>query len=164
MTLGNKFQVAALALLPTFVLSAPLGSKHNIYLVHCDPVKCPIGLCYPGEFQITAAAFFANGPINPDSSTNSPTSLGQLSGYQPKWEGIQRRVAVGTMGTFASNFPASASTAEKGSIVGDASLGSEPFVCFKDGATKFTIKYDAADYTCTTDYWCPSVEVGSGKV
>jgi hypothetical protein len=153
-----------LAVLPALTLSAPTaaGSKHNVYLVHCEYTDCDGWDCDPGETSFTAGAFFRDGPIAEGSSTRiqRPTSLTRLSGSQATWEGSKRTIRFGTSGTFTSNISASAKTAAKGSIAGDATLGTEPFVCFKDGATKFRITYDDEPHTCTTDYWCPSVEVG----
>ncbi|KAF2796794.1 hypothetical protein K505DRAFT_323053 [Melanomma pulvis-pyrius CBS 109.77] len=155
----------AATLLPSLALSGPLapaGSKHNVYLVRCEPNECPIGDCDPGEFTITAAAYFRNGPITEGTTrVSTPTALGKLSGYAPKWEGIKRTVRLGTDGTFTVNIGAKAASASKGDIAGDGSLGTEPFVCFKDGTTKFAITNEGDRYTCTTDYWCPSVDAST---
>ncbi|KAF2117904.1 hypothetical protein BDV96DRAFT_644242 [Lophiotrema nucula] len=150
------------ALLSSTTLAAPAGSKHNVYLVHCDPQDCPIGLCDPGDFTIAAAAYFANGPVTEGTTrVSTPTSLGRLSDGILKWEGTSRSVRLGTAGTLKSNIPTSARTAAKGDLAGDATLGTEEFVCFKDGSTKFAISNDGDRYTCTTDYWCGSVDAGS---
>ncbi|KAF2709363.1 hypothetical protein K504DRAFT_346698, partial [Pleomassaria siparia CBS 279.74] len=140
-------------------LASPLGSKHNIYLVHCEPNECPIGDCDPGEFTTTAAAYFRNGPITESTTkVSTPTALGRLTGYQPKWEGIKRTVRVGTAGSFTSDIGAKAASLKKGDIAGDGTLGAEPFACFRDGTGKFLIADDGDRYTCTTEYWCPSVD------
>jgi hypothetical protein len=68
-----------------------------------------------------------------------------------------------TAGTFTSNIGAGAKTAAKGSIAGDGTLGTEPFVCFKDGTTKFRVNYDDELHTCTTEYWCASIDVGEDE-
>ena len=91
----------------------------------------------------------------------TPTNLARLIGYQPAFEGTTRSFRFGLDGTFTTNIPVTAKTAASGSIVGDATLGTEPFIVFKDGATKFTIAIDGDRYTCTTDYWAPSVDAGS---
>lgn len=155
-----------LLLLPVVTLSAPTaaGSKHNVYLISCRPKDCYDWDC---EFEydgIRAAAFFRDGPIPEGSQTRiqRPTSLATLSSPRTKWEGAKRVFRLGRDGTFTSNIDAAASSATKGSIVGDGTLGTELFVCFKDGATRFLVSYDDEEYTCTTDYWCPSVDVGSG--
>jgi hypothetical protein len=153
-----------LAVLPALALSAPTaaGSKHNVYLVRCEYSDCDGWDCDPEETRFTAGAFFRDGPIAEGSSTRiqRPTSLTRLSGAQTAWEGSKRTIRFGSAGTFTSNISTSAKSATKGSIAGDGTLGSEPFVCFKDGATKFRVTYDDEPYTCTTDYWCPSIDVG----
>lgn len=154
------------AILPTLALSAPAapaGSKHNVYLVHCEPNECPIGSCDPGDFTITAAAYFRNGPIaeGTTSRVQTPTTLARLNGDNTRFEGSRRTFRFGSDGTFTTNIPASARTAASGSIAGDATLGEEPFVCFKDGKTKFQINNDDERYTCTTDYWCASTDTST---
>jgi hypothetical protein len=154
----------AATLLSSLALSsplAPLGSKHNVYLISCTPNTCPIGDCDPGEFTITAAAYFRNGPITESTSRITvPTSLGKITGYQPKWEGVKRTVKVAD-GSFTANISTKAGSLKKGEIAGDATLGSEPFVCFKDGVGKFVIQDEGDRYTCTTNYWCPSIDVSA---
>ncbi|KAF2275250.1 uncharacterized protein EI97DRAFT_475860 [Westerdykella ornata] len=146
-----------LALVPSLALSVPTaaGSKHNVYLVRCQPSD-------PDEDVIVAAAFFRDGPIKEGSTLQNPTALVTVSGSSPEWEGRQRRVRLDE-GTFTTNISADAKKAAKGSIAGDAKLGSEPFVCFKDGTTKFSVRYDRERYSCTTDYWCPSIDVGDAN-
>lgn len=156
--------LAAAAPVDTPAPVAALGSKHTVYLVQCDPNECPIGYCEDDEFRIKAAAYFRDGPIDasaPTSRVQSPTTLTTLSDNRAAFEGSKRTFRLGRDGTFTSNLPKSASTASKGSIAGDATLGTEPFVCFKDGSSKFGIRYDDERYTCTTQYYCPSVDVGS---
>ncbi|KAF2463987.1 uncharacterized protein BDR25DRAFT_307462 [Lindgomyces ingoldianus] len=140
-------------------LAAPAGSKHNIYLVKCEPNECPIGLCDPGEFTIMGAALFRNGPVTSGTRVTKPDVFTEVSGYRSQWEGAKRTVRMGTDGTLTSNISSGAAALAKGQIAGDATLGSEPFTCFKDGSTKFTISRDGDAYTCTTSYWCPSVDV-----
>jgi len=152
-----------LAVLPALALSAPTaaGSKHNVYLVRCAYSDCDGWECDPEE-TFAAGAFFRDGPIAEGSGTRiqRPTSLTRLSGSQTAWEGSKRTIRFGTSGTFTSNIGAAAKTAAKGSIAGDGTLGTEPFVCFKDGTTTFRVTYDDEPHTCTTDYWCPSINVG----
>ena len=158
------FSTAALlaaTLLPSLALAAPQGSKHNVYLVSCEPNECPIGECEPGDFTITAAAYFANGPVAEGNPRVTPTALGKISGYLPKWEGTKRSIRLGSNGSFSSNIGAKSSSLKYGDIAGDATLGTEPFACFKDGKEKFQITDDGDRYTCTTDYWCASVSAGS---
>jgi hypothetical protein len=160
----HNFFLAALALLPSIALSTPtiaLGSKHNVYLANCDPNECPIGLCDPGDFHLTAAIYFKNGPIAEGStSVQRPSGIGKVSGNKPAWEGAKRTGRFELDGSFVSNISAGAKTAAKGEIAGDGTLGDEPFVCFKDGTTKFQMSYDTDRYTCTADYWCGSIETG----
>jgi hypothetical protein len=159
------FRLALIAaLLPAICLSAPTaaGSKHNVYLTHCQPTDCSDFDCDPEENRITAAAYFANGPITDGSTSRiqKPTTLATIN--QSAWEGTKRTLRLGTAGSFTSNISSTARTAAKGTIAGDATLGTEPFVCFKDGTTKFSVTYEYDTYTCTTDYWCPSTDVGTG--
>lgn len=155
-------------LLPTITLSAPTaaGSKHNVYLISCEPEDCSDWYCDFDYDGIRAAAFFRDGPISEGSQTRiqRPTSLATLSSPRTKWEGSKRTVRLGRDGTFTSNIDAGANSAVKGLIAGNGTLGTEPFVCFKDGATDFLVVYDDERYTCLTDYWCPSIDVGSGGV
>lgn len=152
--------VAIFAVLPIFALSSPItaaGSKHNVYLARCALDDCSI-FC-DEDTSITVAAYFSGGPITEGSTkVVTPTRLGRTSG---QWEGSKKSVRLGTDGTFTSNIDTSSRTAKKGDIAGDATLGSEPFVCFKDGSTEFTIRYEDEKFKCKTDYWCPSIEVGS---
>ena len=64
-------------------------------------------------------------------------------------------------GSFTANISTKAGSLKKGEIAGDATLGSEPFVCFKDGVGKFVIQDEGDKYTCTTNYWCPSIDVSA---
>ena len=143
------------------ILSVPVdvgiaGSKHNFYLATCSP-SCLL-LCDPDD-TITAAIYFENGPITEGSSRVSPTSVGRVTGRNTAWEGSSKSVRIGSAGTLKTNIASDAKSATKGSLVGDASLATEPFVCFKDGTTKFTMTYDFDRYECTTEYWCPSISV-----
>ncbi|KAF2740569.1 hypothetical protein EJ04DRAFT_558569 [Polyplosphaeria fusca] len=152
MIFRSAFLLSLTALVAT-TSAAPAGSKHNIYLTRCTPTSCPIGACDPGDFGITAAAYYST------ATSAVPASIGTIDGYQPKWEGASKAIRLGTT-TFTSAIQAAAARAKKGDIVGDAKLGSEPFVCFKDGATTLGFTYDDTKYSCTADYWCGSVDVG----
>lgn len=167
MIVSTTALLGALALLLALSQAAPAGSKHTVYLATCVPEDCPIGLCDPEDFNLIAAGYFRNGP--PTSTYTAPTALGTLSGFSSSWEGTKRSVRLGTDGTFTSNISAAAKTAAKGDIAGDGTLAggsligdsSEPFICFKDGSTKFRATHDLDDYTCTAAYYCPSVDVGT---
>lgn len=150
--------LAALAILPSIVLSAPTaaaGSKHNIYLARCTVSVCILPILCSDE-TVNAAVYFANGPIADGSRISTPTAAGQVDA---RWEGGKRSVRLGSAGTFSVNLPTSARTADKGSIAGEATLGDEPFVCFKDGVSEFKIRYDDERFDCKTEYWCPSYDV-----
>lgn len=153
-----------LALIPSIALSAPTsvaGSSHNVYLVRCQS-DCQGWSCGGNGDVIVAAAFFRDGPIQDGSSVQRPNSFATVSGSSPDLEGKQRRFRLDD-GTFTTNISADAKTASKGAIAGDAKLESEPFVCFKDGTTKLRLRSDGDRYSCTVDYWCPSIDVGGGK-
>jgi hypothetical protein len=160
----SLFLFTALPALSLALPAAP-GSKHNVYLVRCTLSDCSDWDCDPDDTTLTAGVFFRNGPIAEGSSSRiqKPTSLAPLTSSRTTWEGTKRTMRFGSDGTFTSNISAGAKTVAKGSIAGDATLGSEPFVCFKDGATKFAITYDYDEYTCTTDYWCPSIDTGDAE-
>ena len=166
----------ALTLPTSPTIASILGSKHNVYLANCDPNECPIGACDPGDFHLTAAIYFSSGSVS-GTGTNRPTGLGKLSGSNTKWEGAKRTARFDSdiglsSGTFVSQIDKAAATAASGSLAGNGTLtvggglggGSgdgESFACFKDGTSKFVITYDTDRYTCTTDYWCGSLDTGS---
>jgi hypothetical protein len=166
-----KFTSLVLFLLSTTALSAPLdtiqmGSKHNLYLATCtrrsSVPDCPLIILCARQQQTTytAVAYYANGPIESNRNTN-PTQISTVSQPPQPWEGTPRSARVGRVGTFESNIDAGAATLEKSQIAGSAKLGDEEFVCFKDGATKFTVRDELDDPTasCQADYWCPSISV-----
>jgi hypothetical protein len=142
-----------------------LGSKHVVYLSTCAPTDCPIGLCDPEDFNIVAAGYFRNGP--PTSNTASASSVGVISslGSSASWEGTKRNVRIGSDGTYTSNIPKGAKSVAKGELTGDGELkggsATEPFVCFRDGVTKFRVSYELDKYSCTADYYCPSIAAGT---
>jgi hypothetical protein len=164
MIFKTSILVGLMSLFPA-VLSAPtvaLGSKHNVYLVHCDYSDCLLGLICDTD-SIVGAAYFRNGPITEGSTgVQRPTTLAQLSGRNPTFEGKKNTFRFGDDGTFTSNITAGANKSDKNSIAGDATLGTEPFICFRDGTTKFDIRQDTDRYTCTADYWCGSIDASSG--
>ncbi|KAF2746567.1 hypothetical protein M011DRAFT_387057, partial [Sporormia fimetaria CBS 119925] len=155
--------------LPTLTTSAPLasaqmGSKHNLYLVTCtrEP-DCLLGiLCAPQRTPVTytAVAYYANGPIESNRNQN-PTSITTVSQPRAPWEGSARTARINRLGDFASSIDAAAASIQKGQIAGTAKVGSEDFVCFKDGATALSVRTDLglSGYSCTADYWCPSIQV-----
>jgi hypothetical protein len=160
--------LSALALLSTSAPVEILGSKHVAYLSTCVPDDCPIGLCGGDDFNLIAAGYFANGP--PKGSSASPTALGRLSTFEGgiHWEGTKRTVRLGSSGggSLSTNIAANAKKLAVSEIAGDATLttgdgGSEPFVCFRDGTTKFRATYDLDKYSCTADYYCASLDLGA---
>ncbi|KAF2201227.1 hypothetical protein GQ43DRAFT_480892 [Delitschia confertaspora ATCC 74209] len=156
--------LSLLLLLTTISTSAPAGSKHNIYLTRCEPDGCPIGICDPGEFTLTAATLFRNGPVTPTtgSRVSTPDAIGKLSGYNPGFEGSSTKsVRLGRDGTFSWNITTGSNKLTKGALVGDGALGTEPFACFRDGSTKFAIREDGDRYSCTAEYWCGSLDVSA---
>jgi hypothetical protein len=84
-----------------------------------------------------------------------------ISSNPPNWEGASYSASLGRYGTFHSYIDANAASVAKGQIAGSARLDAEDFVCFKDGATSFKFSEDLglSTYTCTAQYWCPSIQV-----
>ncbi|KAF2635896.1 hypothetical protein P280DRAFT_522665 [Massarina eburnea CBS 473.64] len=165
------FRTLALLSLATLALAAPVevqGSKHVAYLASCAPDECPIGFCDPSDFNLVAAGYFANGP--PKTGTATPTTFGTLSAFvgNSQWEGAKKTVRLGITGSLATNIQAGANKLKPSEIAGDAALttsligaSTEPFVCFRDGTTKFKAMYEGERYTCTADYYCPSLDLGA---
>ena len=114
--------------------------------------------------HVFGAAYFVNGPPTGTISLASAFARTPIIG----WEGIPRSFAFLRYGTFKTSINANAATLAKGDIAGSATLttgvgaaGSEPFICFKDGSTKFRTNIDLDSYTCTAAYYCPSVAAGT---
>ncbi|KAL1591673.1 hypothetical protein SLS60_011671 [Paraconiothyrium brasiliense] len=110
-----------------------MASKHNIYLATCTrPRSCLLVICdNPSPF--TAAAYYSNGV----STSINPTELATITNPASPWEGTPRQGRFRT-GTVTSTINAGAKALPKGEIAGEAKLGIEEFVCFRDGVTKFT--------------------------
>ncbi|KAF1965120.1 hypothetical protein BU23DRAFT_575143 [Bimuria novae-zelandiae CBS 107.79] len=175
--------LGALALVPSIVLSTPvetLGSKHTVFLASCTPSDCPIDLCDPAGgmdappvlehmlascvVSTSGAGHFVNGP--PSGSTASATAYASTS--STRWEGVSRSLKFSRYGTFKTSIDAKAGSLAKGEIAGSATLTArdggteaEPFLCFKDGSTKFRAKHDGDWFTCTAAYYCPTVDAGT---
>ena len=155
-----KVASLAILLIASISAAAPAGSKHNLYLVKCEPEDCPIGLCDPGDFTITAATYFANGPVADSTRIITPDGIGKLSGYNPGFESAtSKSVRLGREGTLSWSIATASKSLTKGSLAGTATLGAEPFACFKDGTSKFTIRDDGDRYKCVADYWCGSIDI-----
>ena len=152
--------LAAPLQLATLDLKTAMGSKHNIYLTTCTP-KCLLGIiCSRQERSYTSVLYYANGPV--DTLPNaSPTYMTTISSNPPRWEGASHSANLGSYGLFSSSIDASAKTIAKGEIAGTVKLEDEQFVCFKDEETSFRFSENLglSSYTCTANYWCPSIQV-----
>jgi hypothetical protein len=153
------------AAVPTPIDVIQMGSKHNLYLSTCTRRtgfgECPLIIFCPtsdaAEVTYSAIAYFANGPLSTTGTAN-PTEVA-ITGEPPQpWEGTARVAKLGSRSTVTASIDAGAATLESGQIAGSAKLDTEDFVCFKDGKTSFEVKDDLGikQYSCTTDYWCPS--------
>lgn len=135
--------------------ASPLASKHNIYLATCTkPRSCLLIICNDPD-PFTAAAYYPNGA----STTTRPSELSTVSNSAAPWEGTLRQGRFRT-GTLSANINAGAKTLSKGEIAGTATLGSEDYVCFRDGQSKFSTQswddLDLRPVNCVADYWCAS--------
>jgi hypothetical protein len=172
--LSRNLLVLAVAALATVSLATPIesiamGSKHNLYLVTCTQrniLDCPLLiLCSKDATAVTkytAMAYYANGPIPSNRISNSkPTQTVIISRFAQLWEGTQRVGKLGQSGSVSSNIDAQAASLAKGQISGTAQMDNEEFVCFRDGQTKIQWSEDlgVVEVDCTTDYWCPSIQV-----
>jgi hypothetical protein len=134
---------------------APLASKHNIYLATCSrPRSCLLIICdSPSPF--TAAAYYPNGA----STAAKPSDITTITDPASPWEGASRQGRF-TTGTVTSTIDVGAKGLKKGDIAGGAKLGSEEFVCFKDGVSKFEVSgwddWELQRVSCVADYWCAS--------
>ncbi|KAF2272541.1 uncharacterized protein EI97DRAFT_436784 [Westerdykella ornata] len=155
-----------LAAIAMNAIAAPMGSKHNLYLATCSKQTiipdCPLIILCPRQraATYTAVAYYANGPIESNRNKN-PTQIATVSNPAAPWEGTQRVAKLGRAGDFASNIDAGARNLAKSAIAGEAKLGTEEFVCFKDGESAFTVRdeLDIPEYSCKADYWCASIQV-----
>ncbi|KAF9741153.1 hypothetical protein PMIN06_005557 [Paraphaeosphaeria minitans] len=150
-----RLSTPTLALFCALTTAAPLASKHNIYLGTCArPHSCLLIICDDPD-PITAAAYYASGA----STTARPTEITTISDPAAAWEGVSRSGRL-TVGTLTSAIDKGAKGVVKGEIAGSAKIGSEEYVCFKDGATKFVVQgwddWSAQRVSCTADYWCAS--------
>ncbi|KAK7186411.1 hypothetical protein DPSP01_013110 [Paraphaeosphaeria sporulosa] len=150
-----RLSTAALTLFCAFTTAVPLASKHNIYLATCTrPRSCLLIICDDPD-PITAAAFYASGA----STAARPTDITTISDPAAAWEGVTRSGRL-TTGKLTSAIDKGAKAVAKGEIAGSAKIGAEEYVCFKDGASKFTVQgwedWSAQKLSCTADYWCAS--------
>lgn len=115
--------------------------------------------------NIVGAGYFVNGP--PSGTTSSASRFARNN--QKTWEGASRSLTLSSYGVLTTSIDAKAASLKQGEIAGTATLAAkagaangEPFVCFKDGVTKFRVTYDLDTYSCTATYYCPSLDVGAG--
>lgn len=147
--------LALICSLSPLAASTPLASKHNLYLATCTPPReCLLIICdTPDPF--TAAAYYANGA----SATAKPTELATIADPASPWEGASRKGSFRN-GVVTSTINVGAKALAKGELAGEAKLGTEEFVCFRDGQSKFTTTagdgFDRKTVSCVADYWCAS--------
>lgn len=117
---------------------APAASAHNIYLLTCSQ--------YGGRgSNVTGIAFF-NAPITniPGGGSNwnnspQPDESAIISNPATAWEGYKLQIAVWNSTIFSADISTGARELQKGKFVGEASLGTEKFACFRDGETGIAI-------------------------
>jgi hypothetical protein len=185
------------AVLSPLVLSTPIESRspntvassHNIYLVTCT-WSGSNGRWGNSDKSATGVAFF-KAPIQTPPSLGGrqdwkdsprPDQVAILRSPATSWEGTKRQSTVWENKAFSANIVTGAGTLSKGQIAGEASLGSEQFVCFKDGETEIRLVGDGDgngpgrwgggrrppekrqrwnggnDWAqCKVDYWCASL-------
>jgi hypothetical protein len=149
--------------------SVQLGSKHTIYLSTCTSrsllpgcpliILCPRGSSTSEAQTYTAAAYFSS-PLS--NSNDNPTDIVTISERGEPWEGAQRAAELSRK-AFASNIDAGAAGLAMSQIAGTAVLGSEDFICFKDGTSKFSVDggllgIGGQSAECTADYFCASIK------
>jgi hypothetical protein len=141
------------------------GSKHNLYLSTCTTRSalpgCPLIIICPKKRaptaqSYTAAAYFAT------TTSNTPTEMATVSERPVPWEGTTRTARLRS-GAFSANIDVGGKTLAKSAIAGMAKVGSEEFMCFRDGETVFEAVSEGLigdeRSTCTADYWCASINV-----
>jgi hypothetical protein len=138
-----------LVALSTLALAAPtsqLGSPKNFYLVTCTEG--------PGKNENYDAVAYYTEP--PDSLSEDPEEILQISRPRETWEGVERKAEFDEYGTFVSKIDKNAATLETGEIAGLGKFEDEDFVCFKASGVLTSEEPD----TCNVLYWCPSINVG----
>ncbi|KAF1829309.1 hypothetical protein BDW02DRAFT_170662 [Decorospora gaudefroyi] len=137
-----------LALPPTSTHAAPTAaaSPKNIYLTSCTTYTLQSDQRTSAAILYTAAA----GSSNPSAlSTLAPT----------QWAGSTQRVQL-SGSIFESRIEAGAEGLERSSIAGQARLGRERFVCFRDGGSVFRFGEGVVGEgvtVCTAEFWCGSL-------
>jgi hypothetical protein len=150
--------------LATPLSAIQMGSEHNLYLSTCTsqsalPIpSCPIILlCPPGSAPapFTAVAYFDS------PSRDNPTEIATVSQTSVAWEGATRSARLRN-GVFSSSIDVNGKTLAKSAIAGMAKVGTEEFICFRDGETEFSVREGLIGLRktqCVADYWCASVTV-----
>lgn len=151
MHLSPPFLSLPLALLP-FILpltsATPLASsKHNLHLATCTPLPSCLLIICSTPVPYTAAAYYPNGA----SASAQPGEIGTVADPAAPWEGVARRATL-RAGVVTANIAKGAKALAKGEIAGEASLGAEGFVCFRDGVGRFSVQ--GGEVNCVVDYWC----------
>ncbi|KAF2742550.1 hypothetical protein M011DRAFT_481593 [Sporormia fimetaria CBS 119925] len=160
----------------TNALPTTTGSPHTLYLLTClsppPPPPCPrLFLCPPippTSPSSTHLAVFFTTPPNLSSKTQTPTSIGELD-TETGWTGTTR-VRIAGYGLFTAVLAGGDS--QEGEIVGEGTLGREPFVCFRDGVTGMRVLEEEGwgwghpgwrggdeGLECIVDVWCASLDV-----
>ncbi|KAF2647551.1 hypothetical protein K491DRAFT_723340 [Lophiostoma macrostomum CBS 122681] len=146
---------------PAVAASAEL-SKHNIYLVTCNPRDSSVGTT---GATFTAVAYFRS-PFNKteyiDEKDPKAKRAALVSDPASPWEGVKWKVKVWREKAFTSDIMSGSETLSARSLAGSVTLAqegyTEDFVCFKDGVTGIRIREDEGIRgNCVADYWCPSV-------
>ncbi|KAL1592835.1 hypothetical protein SLS60_011251 [Paraconiothyrium brasiliense] len=154
------------ALAPTIEL-APAAKAHNIYLTTCVPKPRNNDDKPVPTANFTAIAYFRQ-PLNittvdPDTKAPKPDKAALVAQPPEPWEGVKWKVKVWNEKLFSASIVANAGSAAKGTLAGDAKLGDEEYVCFKDGETGIRVRDDDVRGNCVADYWCAGLEAGKGQ-
>lgn len=156
--------VAHPALPPTTDLAA--AKAHNIYLATCVPKNRNNDDNPAPPVNFTAIGYFRQ-PLNvtavdPDTKAPKPDKAALVAQPPEPWEGVRWKIKVWNDKLFSASIAADAATGVKGALAGDAKLGNEDYVCFKDGETAIRIREDDVRGNCIADYWCAGLEAGRG--
>jgi len=164
----------ALGVLPFLTAAIPVDTPtasveaakaHNIYLVTCVPRsrKNENDDDTPSTAQnFTAIAYFKK-PIDPaetGSKDPQPDRAALVSQPPEAWDGVKWKVKTWRDKIFTADIASGAATLAKGEIAGNAKLGDEDYVCFKDGVTAIRIRDDDVRGKCVADYFCAGLGKG----
>jgi hypothetical protein len=151
---------------PPQTIDVTATRAHNIYLVTCVPRNRNNDDGPSPTANFTAIAYFRQ-PLNvttvdPDTKAPKPDKAALVAQPPEPWEGVRWKVKVWNDKLFSASIAADAATGAKGALAGDATLGDEDYVCFKDGETGIRIREDNARGNCVAGYWCAGLEDGKG--